>query len=136
MSKRRDMTDSKRRGMATDSGAVQIGERLALLRKKRGITQVEMAEKLGSTQSVISKYEKGEYRLHAELIVRLAQILRISADHLLGIKEVAELEEPAGQRGLWKQLRLIAQLPDRDQRAVLRLISTAAAHAATMRKAS
>ena len=38
---------SKRRGMATDTGAVQIGERLALLRKQRGITQVEMAEKLG-----------------------------------------------------------------------------------------
>jgi transcriptional regulator with XRE-family HTH domain len=126
----------KRRGLATDEGARKIGALLSQLRKKRGVTQVEMAAKLGVSQSIVSKYEKGELRLHAELIVRLAQVLRVSADQLLGIKEVQPVSPPSGssERGLWKKLRLVAQLPERDQRAVLRLINSVAANAA-LRKA-
>lgn len=125
----------KRKGIATDEGATKIGERLAQLRKMRGITQIEMAEKLGATQSMISKYEVGEFRLHAELIVRFAKIFRVSTDQLLGVKDVPELEESSGERGLWKKLRLVAQLPERDQRAVLRLINSVASSAGTTRKA-
>ena len=123
----------KRRGTATDQGASKIGERLAQLRKLRGITQVEMAQKLHANQSAVSKYESGEYRLHAELIVRFAKILRVSSDQLLGIKDVPEPAESSGERGLWKQVRQIAKLPERDQRAVLRIISTAA-QAASLHK--
>ena len=122
---------SKRRGMATDRGAQRIGERLAELRKLRGITQVEMAEKLSVNQSAVSKYENGEYRLHAELIVLVSKILKVSSDQLLGIKEVPELEEQGGDRGLWKKLRLVASLPERDQRAVLRIINSVAAQRRT-----
>ncbi len=126
---------SKRRGTVTDAGVSKIGERLSQLRKMRGITQVEMAEKLGATQSMVSKYETGEFRLHAELIVAFAKILRVSTDQLLGVKDAPELVESSDERGLWKKLRMVAQLPERDQRAVLRLISSVA-QAASLRKAS
>lgn len=33
------------------------------LRQRQGITQVQLAEKLGETQSRVSKYERGEHRL-------------------------------------------------------------------------
>jgi len=36
---------------------------LRALRKKRGLTQVELAQKLGRPQSFVSKYESGERRL-------------------------------------------------------------------------
>ncbi len=122
---------AKRRGLATDEGARRIGEHIARLRKERGITQVEMAERLGLSQSIVSKYESGELRLHAELIVRLAELFRTSTDEVLGVKSASAggAAEHGGrtEQRLMKKLRQVAQLPERDQRAVLRLINSVAA---------
>jgi transcriptional regulator with XRE-family HTH domain len=63
-----------------------VGARLARLRRERGMTQVELAERLGVSQPIVSDYERGELRLHGELIVRLTEILRVSAEELLGLE--------------------------------------------------
>ncbi len=119
---------AKRRGLATDEGARRIGEHIAKLRKERGITQVEMAERLGLSQSIVSKYEVGELRLHAELILRLAEVFRVSTDEVLGVKSAAGTAEGGRtEQRLMKKLRQVAQLPEGDQRAVLRLINSVAA---------
>ncbi len=65
----------------------------------------------------------------APAIVALAKGLKVSSDVLLGIKALpkgAGTETAPDERRLWKHLRLVAQLPERDQRAVLRLIDSAA----------
>jgi transcriptional regulator with XRE-family HTH domain len=120
----------KRRGLATDEGSRKIGEHLSQLRKRRGITQMEMSKLLGVSQPIVSKYESGELRLHAELVVRLAEILRVSADELLGIKGSTAHAPSEGR--LWQKFHQVARLPERDQRAVLRIINSFAA----IRKAS
>lgn len=89
-----------------------------------------MAERLGLSQSIVSKYEVGELRLHAELILRLAEVFRVSTDEVLGVKSAATDAAAEGGRTeqrLMKKLRQVAQLPERDQRAVLRLINSVAA---------
>lgn len=62
-----------------------LGRRLANLRKAKGLTQKDLAQKLGVTQSVVSDYERAQLRLHGELIIQLVSILKVSADELLGI---------------------------------------------------
>ena len=57
---------AQRRRIATEEGLAEIGERIARLRKERGITQVEMAELLGLSQPVVSDYERGALRLHGQ----------------------------------------------------------------------
>lgn len=101
--------------------AVQIGARLAELRKEKGITQGELAERLGVSQPMISDYERGELRLHGELIVELAKILGVSADELLGIK-TGKKNGSIKNRRLARRLQSINQLPKRDQEALLRTI--------------
>jgi len=97
------------------------GQRLKRLRKERGLTQVEIAERLGLTQSLLSKYERDEFRLNADLIVRLGQLLGVSADELLGMAPPKSV--PMVQRAkLARRIRQIDQLPKRDQRAIMRLI--------------
>ena len=97
-----------------------IGQRLARLRRERGMTQVELAERLGLAQPVVSDYERGELRLHGELIVKLTEILGCSAEELLG------LEKPrtngAINRRLLRRIQEIERLPRRDQQALLRTI--------------
>lgn len=64
-----------------------IGERLARLRSKREMTQVELAKALGVSQAMLSRYEKGEVRLTAPAVVKIAKALKVSTDELLGVKK-------------------------------------------------
>lgn len=99
-----------------------IGERIARLRKERGITQKELADMLGVTQPVVSDYEHGELRVHGELIIRLAKILRTSANEILGQEKNGKTETAMKNRRLQRRLQAIDKLPKRDQEALLRTI--------------
>lgn len=98
-----------------------VGERLAQLRRERGITQAELAEKLGLAQPNVSDYERSILRLNADLILKLTEILKVSADELLGISE-SKPGRPGGNRRLARRLTEIERLPRRDQEALLRTI--------------
>lgn len=96
--------------------------RLARLRKERGVTQVDMAAKLRISQSNISDYERDKLRLHADIIVAIAQILNVSADQLLGL-ESAPSAAPITDVRLAERITQISKLPRRDRDALLRTIS-------------
>jgi transcriptional regulator with XRE-family HTH domain len=102
--------------------AVDIAERLSKLRKEKGITQVEMAERLGVSQPVASDYERGKLRLHGELIIQLCGILEVSADELLGVSESPKKKSAINNRRLSNRLQAIDQLSKRDQDALFRTI--------------
>jgi transcriptional regulator with XRE-family HTH domain len=106
-----------------------FGDRLVALRRQRGLTQVQLAEASGLTQRVISYWETMPAYPAAPAIVALAKALHVSTDELLGMKalpKAATATQPPEERRLWRHLRVVAALPERDQRAVLRLIDTAA----------
>jgi transcriptional regulator with XRE-family HTH domain len=63
-----------------------IGARIAALRKERGLTQKELAERLAITQPVVSDYEHDVIRLPADVVVAIAKTLDVSTDALLGLK--------------------------------------------------
>ena len=115
------MRVAKKRGMATKEGIETIAQRLLRMRKEKGITQAEMAEFLGVTQSVVSDYERGELRLHGELIAKVAKILGVSADEILGLEPVKR-SGAGNNRRLLRRIQQIDQLPKRDQEALLRTI--------------
>lgn len=60
---------------------------LAVLRAARegaDVSQVELARRLGNTQTFVSKCERGERRLDVVELVEFAEALDISPTHLLG----------------------------------------------------
>jgi transcriptional regulator with XRE-family HTH domain len=105
-----------------------FGQRLYALRTQRGFTQMELAKALGTTQRVISYYEtKGELPT-PDVLVALVRTLGASADELLGLKhsKAEHKKEDPKRRRLWKRFRKMTSLPERDQRAVIRLINSLA----------
>jgi len=60
-----------------------FGLKLKEIRKRRGVSQGELARRLGIHQSLISQYECGYLRLHGALLVRLAQALQTTPDEIL-----------------------------------------------------
>jgi transcriptional regulator with XRE-family HTH domain len=111
----------KRAAESSQETQETIAQRLARIRRERGMTQVELAQRLGVAQPVVSDYERGELRLHGQLIVKLSEILGVSSEELLGLKK-APSNGVLKNRRLLRRLQAIERLPRRDQQALLRTI--------------
>jgi transcriptional regulator with XRE-family HTH domain len=107
-----------------DLGDESLGHRLARIRKERGFTQVELAERIGTIQVIVSDYERDRVRMHAEMLARFAQALGVTADALLGLKSKANGKSGGRKisRRVLRRLELIERLAPQDQRALLRTI--------------
>lgn len=65
---------------------VDFGNILKELRLQAGLTQKDLAAKIGVTKSVISYYELSERSPSPEVLIKLANIFHVSTDYLLGIE--------------------------------------------------
>ena len=61
-----------------------FSDRLKLARKRRGITQKEIAEKIGVSTSSYKHYENAENLPSLLTLKALADVLDVSTDYLLG----------------------------------------------------
>lgn len=64
-----------------------IGETIASLRKEKGMTQSELAEKMNVTDKAVSKWERNLSCPDINTISKLANILDISVEELLKTKK-------------------------------------------------
>ena len=101
-----------------------FGRRLARLRKERGITQVEIAERVGIIQTLVSDYERDKLRLNAEMIVRFTTALGITTDDLLKPGEDSTQPPPKPNSRMLRRLEKIEKLPVSKQSALLKTIDT------------
>jgi transcriptional regulator with XRE-family HTH domain len=62
---------------------------LVKARNRAGITQQELAQRLGKPQSFVSKYERRERRIDVPEFIAIAQAMGVSAKALLGRIETA-----------------------------------------------
>ena len=69
----------------------KIGKFIAECRKKKNITQAQLAEKLSITDRAISKWETGKSMPDSSLMLKLCEILDITVTELL-IGELASKE--------------------------------------------
>lgn len=67
--------------------AMAFAERLKELRKQAHLTQVELAKRLGIGQSSYADWERGKKKPTQENLVKIAQILDVSIDYLVGNSE-------------------------------------------------
>lgn len=103
------------------SAEESIGQRISRLRRERGMTQQELAEQLGLTQTVVSDYENDLLKFNGPLLIKLSRIFHVSADQLLGLKRLTGNGQTV-RPGLFKRLKQIEGLKKRDQQALLRTI--------------
>lgn len=61
-----------------------LSERLQKLRTEYGLSQKEVAYRIGVSSSVISGYETGERTPSAEVLLSLSYLYKCSTDYLLG----------------------------------------------------
>ena len=98
-----------------------IGQRIARLRKEHGYTQIELAERIGITQTSVSDYETGRLKLSDEMVARLSLALGVSSDIILGLKGRRRAEATSSVRIL-RRLKKISSLPTHQKKALLKTI--------------
>jgi transcriptional regulator with XRE-family HTH domain len=103
----------------------EMGRRIQQAREQTGLSQSELAAKLGCTQSALSNYELGKRRIHLSMLEQIAQLLKKPLCSFFGTSndsylqdEVLLLEDPR----LREIILHAAELPAEDKERVLEFI--------------
>ena len=77
---------------------MEFNEKLQELRKQRGLTQEELAEKLYVSRTAISKWESGRGYPNIESLKAIAKFFSVTVDELLSTDEVLTIAEEDNKR--------------------------------------
>ena len=86
---------------------IEIADRLVQLRKKHGLSQEELADKLGLSRQAVSKWERAEASPDTDNLICLAKLYGVSLDELLStdddvetiVKEQVKKDEQNEEKG-------------------------------------
>ena len=99
-----------------------LGARIAMLRRSSGMSQQELAKKLGISASAVGMYEQSRREPPCQMLVALARIFHVSTDFLL-IGSSAGPDDPERLRACCRALlnangqTLVLRDPDGGERA-------------------
>lgn len=109
----------------------ELGQRIAHARKALGLTQQQVAERLGISQQTLAHYEVGRLRIAVATLIPLAGILNTSLDELV----YPQAGKKAGKRGpaskLQQQVEQVRLLPRAKQQFVMDMLDTVIQQAAS-----
>lgn len=69
-----------------------LNERIRELRGSRGISQIQLAGKLGVTKQSVSNWENDNILPSIEMLVKIANFFEVSTDYLLGLDNKRTLD--------------------------------------------
>jgi transcriptional regulator with XRE-family HTH domain len=98
-----------------------FAERLKLLRQSRNITQARLAKLLEIDPRAYSRWERGDNLPHLDTLVKIADVLQVTLDELVGRKEPSA-EVKIRNHALQQLCQLADELPDADQQALIQVM--------------
>ncbi len=105
----------------------EIGSKIQQAREEMGLTQEELAARLGCTQSALSNYELGKRRLYLNMLNEVAVILNKPLDYFIDTPAAVDDNSPVDRLVADPQLREIlttaAELPAKERQLVLDFIN-------------
>lgn len=107
---------------------VNIGERIKKVRKKEGLTQAQFAERIGSSQNTVARYEMGQRMPSASVMALICKEFHVRPDWLRD--GIEPMEAPSMEDQSLEALLGQSEITDRDRSLVkvfLRLDATARA---------
>lgn len=112
--------DLMQQGRPTNRPRTDFGTRIFEARKRLGLSQQEVADQLNITQSAYAAWERSPVALRPEQLRQLVEILKMSADELMGLNKNKQSGGPTGKaRKLFEQ---VSKLPRSQQQHVLTVV--------------
>jgi transcriptional regulator with XRE-family HTH domain len=104
---------------------LKLAENIKHSRKKKGWSQAELAEKIGSHLSHVTRMETGKYNPSVDVLVKLADALEVSVDQLLSENGKAG-EVHYEDQTFAERLRLINSFSKKEKEAIITFIDAIA----------
>lgn len=98
---------------------MSFGQRLAIVRKKRNMTQKDVGKLVGMVPDLVSRYERDAILPSIETAAKFVKALDISLDYLVLGHEPPEATTAAG---INQKLQLVETLPETDRSHVFAVI--------------
>lgn len=102
-----------------------IGRRIQEIRKQKGLTQEQLAERVNISPHYLSALERGVYNIKLDLLVDILNILNCSADEVF--QDVVDSSSKIKASQLSEKLK---GLPLQEQRKILEVVDIMIANAA------
>jgi transcriptional regulator with XRE-family HTH domain len=101
-----------------------IGKKIQMAREEAGLSQEELASRLGYTQAALSNYELGKRRLYLANIEQIARELNKPLNYFLDESAVtANVEQgESGDETISEILKLLSELPPEERKYLLEYI--------------
>lgn len=100
------------------SKSTGFAQRLRELRRRKDLSQVDLAEKVDVHSTHISRYERGLSRPSADTLKRLADVLGVSGDYLLEGATDEAAKARFEDHELLRRFQEVQDLSDRDKEIV------------------
>jgi len=110
-------------GRTTNKQAPFFGQRLSYFRKKRGMTQQELADALEISRSLVLHYERSCPNPTTDFVLKVTKVLDVSLDELFEIKPEKEKTGPSPKA--LKLAERISTLPRAKQSVLVSMIEGA-----------
>ena len=112
-----------------------MGDRIRRHRLSKGLTQTQLGQRIGRSQRVIAYYEQKGSSPPPDVLVKIADVLDVSTDVLLGRKRTGRAgdREPARDIRRLRHLSRLEALPINDRKAIFKIIDALAERSARRR---
>jgi len=107
----------------------ELGNRISILRKDAGLTQVQLAQALNVSQQAVQSWEAGRRRIQISILPTVAKILSVSLEGLLGEETLISPRKRGPASRLEQQIQVISQLPKSKQKFVSEMLDAVIAQA-------
>ena len=86
---------------------MDLGESLTEIRKSKGISRKDFAEQLGIPYTTLRNYEKGQREPGHKLLIKMASLLSVSVDNLIGRQK--ETTDTKGNEAIPQEIELLVK---------------------------
>ena len=100
-----------------------LAERIQLLRKQAGLTQIELADKIGVSKSQYIRYETKDVQPPANIMNKLADALGTSVDYLISGDKNEKAKALLKNSELIQRFKEMDTLPEEEQGVLIKIIS-------------
>ncbi|CAG0963964.1 HTH-type transcriptional regulator ImmR [Anaerolineae bacterium] len=118
------MTDDKqiKRKRAEPVDPIVLAARLKTLMERKGLSQAQLADRADVARSAMNQFLSGERKPSADALAKLANVLDVSTDYLLGQTDETVLADLLQHEKVLDLIELFRQLSTADQDRVVGMV--------------
>jgi transcriptional regulator with XRE-family HTH domain len=99
---------------------VKMNVHIKRIRKQKGLSQIELGNRIGVSQQVITNYERGIREPNIETLLKIAGALDVTVEAIIADKPIKPDEQTS--RAMQKRIEQAKKLPPEKQKAFMALV--------------